>query len=471
MANLWGSALADTAYLERRNGHPTWHCVKDVPRTLRARLGKSRLVKSLETHDLKIAQAKRWKVLADFQRILDAASGQGAPNAAIEGGLAWRDTLARIEAGDPATIAVHGGNKDTGWWDADPDAAALTPQEKARRNVSAHLDIEADELAAGDADEADTFRAVAFGDVTPLLHHVDSWLAEGGARGPVRDRTKGQYRTDVNRLDAWAKRAGVPATVEAFTRKVAGRYVSEELVSRGVDPKTANRQISAASTYWRWLMKRAGIEANPWEGQRLGKVGRKDPGEKAKRPFTASEVLTLLMGDADAELADAMRVAALSGMRIEEVYRLTVARCADGWFDIRDAKTPAGWRRVPIHSALESIVAQRVKGKGGDDFLFHEPGPARPGRERSMATSKRFGTYRRGLKVHERKEGRRQSAVDFHSWRRWFITAARNAGFDQPTVAAVVGHEAGNITDDVYSGGPSEDVRRRLVEAVKLPTC
>ncbi len=36
-------------------------------------------------------------------------------------------------------------------------------------------------------------------------------------------------------------------------------------------------------------------------------------------------------------------------------------------------------------------------------------------------------------------------------------------------VAGVVGHEVGNITDDVYSSGPSDAVRRAVVEAVRLP--
>src|ERR1044072_1433094 len=39
-----------------------------------------------------------------------------------------------------------------------------------------------------------------------------------------------------------------------------------------------------------------------------------------------------------------------------------------------------------------------------------------------------FGRYRRVLGVHEGVDGARHSRVDFHSWRRWFITAARNAG-------------------------------------------
>jgi hypothetical protein len=43
------------------------------------------------------------------------------------------------------------------------------------------------------------------------------------------------------------------------------------------------------------------------------------------------------------------------------------------------------------------------------------------------------------------------------------------AGFDRAIVAAIVGQEVGNITDDLYSGGPSDGRKRECVEAVKLP--
>jgi integrase len=124
---------------------------------------------------------------------------------------------------------------------------------------------------------------------------------------------------------------------------------------------------------------------------------------------------------------------------------------------------------VPIHSALKALVKRRQSGKRATEFVFHEAGSPREGLERSMAASKRFGNYRRRVGVHEREPGRKQSNVDFHSFRRWFITTARNAGIDRATVAAVVGHEVGNITDDVYSGGPSVALMVACVEAVKLP--
>jgi hypothetical protein len=122
-------------------------------------------------------------------------------------------------------------------------------------------------------------------------------------------------------------------------------------------------------------------------GQSLSKFTRADPTERRVRPFTDAEVATLLAGDADLEMADAIRVAALSGMRLDELYRLTVADCAGGWFDLR----------------------------------------------------------------------------------RWFVTKARGAGFDPAVVAAIVGHEVGNITDDVCSSGPDDELKRRCVEAVRLP--
>ena len=156
-----------------------------------------------------------------------------------------------------------------------------------------------------------------------------------------------------------------------MTPPVAGRFVTEALLRQGVDRATGNRRISAASAYWRWLVKRAGVPASPWRGQSLS----------------------------------------------------------------RQARARAGGRD-----------------------------------KRSAALSKRFGRYRRAVGVHEREDGRRHSRVDFHSWRRWFVTEARNAGADQAVVAAVVGHEVGNITYDVYAGGPSEALLRVCVEAVRVPT-
>ncbi len=57
---------------------------------------------------------------------------------------------------------------------------------------------------------------VATGEATPLLTFIDAWLAEGGSKGPLRERTKAQYRSDLNSLAAWAQGAGVPLLIREF---------------------------------------------------------------------------------------------------------------------------------------------------------------------------------------------------------------------------------------------------------------
>lgn len=185
-----------------------------------------------------------------------------------------------------------------------------------------------------------------------------------------------------------------------------------------------------------------GLESNTWIGQSQAKISGRNGSEQKKRPFTNAELALLLAGGADLEMADAIRVAALSGMRLEELFQLKVADCVDGEFNIRKSKSAAGVRRVPIHTGLADIVARRTAGKAATAFLFHEPADGNG--PRSGALSQRFVRYRRGLGVHEREDGRRHSRVDFHSARRWFVTQCRQAGIDRATVAAVVGHEVGH---------------------------
>lgn len=458
------------SYLNQRHGQPTWHFERDFPAPLREVIGQRRLVKSLGTHDLAMARSLRAEALAEWERTVREARAKTGTNDLVERGLAWRKRMERISAGDRRAI-VNSFGTDPSWQYAGPDRPPLTEQEAAAGYTDHALDALADDLRdSGRGPDAAVLLDVAYGRATPLLHYVDAWLAEGGRKGPLQPRTALQYRSDLARLDTWCRAAGIPVTVEAITPRIAGRYITETMVAREVDPNTGNRWISAASTYWRWMGRRAGVEANPWTNQSLAKAAAHRTGERAKRPFTDGEMALLLSGDPGEEMADAIRVAALSGMRREEVYRLTVADCAAGWFDVRESKTAAGVRRVPVHSGLSAIVARRVDGKAARDFLFHEAGVVRPNRQRSDAMGKRFGRYRQAQGVHSAREDRRQSAVDFHSLRRWFITTARNARQDRAMVAAVVGHEAGNITDDVYSAGPSDDLRKAVVESVKLPT-
>lgn len=457
--------MADTRWLEQR--WRGWYAVKDVPRSLRAVIGKKRLLKSLDTRDLHVAIARRHAALAEFQREIDEATRGDQHDPRIDEARAIKATLDAINRGDPATIGQFRGeiaefDERTG------QERLLSPQEQAREIVQSALHDRLETLwQSGKTAEANLLGGIVQGTAEPLRLYVGAWISEGGSRGPVTVRTARQYRSDLAEFEAWLRKDGHAPTIQAVTKAVAGRYVTA-IMRDGMNRKTANRKISAVSSYWRWLTKRTAIETNPWTEQSLSKATK--PGTpKAKRPYTDDELKALLGGKTDAEMADLIRVAALSGMRIEEVYRLSVADCAGGWFSVKRAKTTAGIRDVPIHSALAAIIARRTQGKPNGAFLFHEAGPApKPGRERSMPVSKRFGRYRRSCGVTDKLEGARQDRIDFHSLRRWFITKARQ-GTDVRTVQDIVGHEPGNITDSLYSGGPTDDAKRACVEAVRLP--
>ncbi len=164
-----------------------------------------------------------------------------------------------------------------------------------------------------------------------------------------------------------------------------------------------------------------------------------------------------------------MQIAALSGLRIEEICRLQVQDCDQGVFNIRVSKTHAGIRKVPIHSELVVAVDQRVKGKNPSDFLIHELGPPRSdksGQKRSMPLTKEFTRYRRKLGIDERPNGRRRSLVNFHSFRRWFITKAEQAEQHPWIIEAVVGHQRQGMTLSVYAQGPSVEQLTECVQSV-----
>lgn len=441
----------DTRWMElRRQG---WYAVAYVPAPLHGVLGK-KLRRSLGTRDLKIAQRERLSVLAEFRkRIEEAARGEpSGRDGTMEEALRWRSALetARLE-----------------------DAEARGGEDEDRASIIEDLIYDQGEKLARQGGAGATFAAVATGRGTPILLHVPDWLHEGGQQGAFEARTKVQHERTLTELAEWMKRAKLAPTIEALGRREAGRFVTECLANSGRQGKTIARIVSCCRSYWAFLLRKgiAPGERNPWDGQAPPKGSLKGISEETERAFTDDEMRRLLAGPADAELADLMRVAALTGMRIEEIYRLEVRDCANGLFDIRRSKTKAGIRRVPIHAALAGIVARRSKDKAPKAYLFDEAGPLKPGRERSMTASKRFGNYRKrgGVAVDEVAEGKRRSLVNFHSFRRWFITAATRAEQPERVVQQVVGHKAQGMTMGVYFGGDLPERLRACIDAVSLP--
>ena len=452
--------------------HRTWWVVLDVPRKLRKQLGKPRFAASLKTHDLAVAQARRWAFLNRWRAEIDGCTARTTTALDIvDEGLAWRETLELIERNDPATVRGFRSSTGPGYFDPDryDPARPFTPQDDARYVAREALQERIETLYHDQHRPADanTLAGLAYGTATPLLAFVDAWLTEGGRRGPYPPRTALMYRADVLRLAEWITAKGLPPLVESVTRKVAGEWVTE--LSKADNRRgTTNRRISAVASYWDWLRRRQGVDADPWSRQSLALTRHATTDDDDRhRAYTDDELARLLAGPADTEMHDAMRVAALSGMRLNELYQLRVADCQGNRFFVRKGKTAAARRYIPIHPDLAAIVARRLEGKSSDSFLIHEE--TRTDHGRSAPFSKRFTRYRLSLGVTDKARPQdRQDRVNFHSLRHWFITKARRHA-DQAVVARIVGHAQQTITDHVYNHGAGEDVERRCVEAVNLP--
>ncbi len=453
----------------------TWLVNVKVPADLRKIVGKAHLRQTTGTDSLTRANAIKHGIiqalkarLAEARRQHEATTGD-TQMSRIREAMAWRDDLQR--AGDADRV------------DPDLDAMDITTSLLAER---ADEIMEREGLA-----QAKEFHAIALGKATPISTLVDSWIAER----PMKPRQVTDYRRAITKFTAWLAAGNHPVAIEKVTRRLAGQYVSEAFVAAGVNVRTANKDISCIASMWKWAKRKGIASENIWAEQSLP-IPKTTKSEEP-REFTDEEVVALFKGKVVATserrkpklvepsvlLRDFMAIAALSGMRIEEIARLTVKDvktllALEGteeklltYFDITRAKTDAGVRQVPVHSALAEVVTRRTTDRGPGDSLWPELPEPKPGSsiEKSQKVVKEFVTYRRRIGVDDREEGQRQSRVTFHSWRRTFVTKAEQAGQPPHLISFAVGHERPGVTLSVYSGGPLLRQLKPLVESVAMP--
>lgn len=422
-----------------------WRVRIKVPEKLRELLGRSKLTFPLHTSDLKEANERKWPVVSRLKSIIAAAQKALESSDPLEA-EALHHRLSRDDEG--TQYALHGRAEEL----------------EATKGLAT----------------AKAFYDLASGQATPLDHHAKTFAAHQG----YRMKSAGDFERALRWLRAWLKANELPVALEAVTRKAAGSFIAESLVV-GRSVAKAAAYLGFLRQYWKWMVEKGHTTDNPWLGQSLPaapRVRREAEPDKGKRPFTDDEVVKLLGGDADLMLSDLMRIAALSGMRLEEICQLHVKDCEGGNFNVWAGKTDNARRTVPIHSGLADIIERRTEGKKPVEFLINELPPLTQSREtRSDPAAKRFTRYRRKTGVDERPNDKAKSNIDFHSFRRWFIRKARdarlagNAGFDEWTLTWVVGHTDSDrpksleLSQHGYAGTDPEEAKRLLIEAVKLP--
>ncbi|WP_116599856.1 site-specific integrase [Primorskyibacter marinus] len=301
-------------------------------------------------------------------------------------------------------------------------------------------------------------RFVAFvtGKTIRTNEKLDAWISTLTGQ---KQKTLDMKRSDVARF---AKRFPYSSDV---TRKGSRLWVDQLQQSEGLSAATVRRIISACKGYWEYLqtLQIVADEIDPFAGvSPTKKQATRNSAHTRRAPFTAAQAVRTWRAaydKGDTQLGDLIWCAMWTGCRIEELCSLKLGDISDDRFQIRDGKTNAGWREIPIHPQL-SDAFKRLSSQGGDNFLLSDL-PSNKYGNRSDAIGKRFGRLKTSLGFGPQ--------LVFHSIRKTVVTQLEQAGAPENVVADIVGHEKKTMTYGLYSGGSSFENKRTTILKLSYP--
>jgi integrase len=428
-------------YLQRRRRK--WYALHDIPQDVQKALGRVRFCQSLDTEDRSTAERRaaplkvRW-----LGEIKQARTGNG--DHIEQDAQFWRRLLKDTTDEDERDLIVE---------QIMSEGRDRAETAAAKAGFVDHREPGYEELPA--VQESRRFVAVATGALVRFDEHLDEYIAS---------LTNHEAKTVA------MKQATIRKFCEGFQyiadveRKGVQRWVNQQVQQNGKKPATVRRDLGDIRGYWTYLqsVEAASDSVLPFEKLTLPKLGKAANGD-TREPFEAADVVKLwkaAKAREDHQLADLIELAMWTGARIEELCALKVEKVGRDYFDVEDAKTAAGWRRVPIHSKLKKTVARLAKAST-DSYLVSGLGVNKYG-DRSGAIGKRFGTLKTSLGFQKDKHV-------FHSIRKTVATLLENAGVPEGVAADIIGHEKPNITYGLYSGGANMATKRKAIEKLRYP--
>ncbi|MEN3168005.1 hypothetical protein [Gluconobacter sp. OJB] len=488
----------DDMYGLRRTGGQAYSARLSIPRDRWADAGKAfgtktgikqEVVRSLGTREKQEAIRRRDKALAAMREDLDTRlvaagflpiHGHWRPDWMNEDRLLTEALEARRE------IAATSDRTDGG----DRQMGPSDPRRRLIEGMDYLLEERAEQLEKAGKNSSGyvtRFREVALGKVTPIGPLFDRWMRD--VESTIRQQTARGHRLSFRLLgeflafqdeDAYSSQDPetlIAATsVESVTKRRIGEFPEWLAQRKGLSAKTIQSRISPLKTFWDWLERKGYSETNPWLGATTGLKRRAGVEEThgQKREYIESELVALLQADPEtgkrgdygfgSALFDLIRLGLLTGARQNELASLTRDRIqppeTEGALPMivvtsEVAKTRNSRRRIPLHPLAYRIIKERsdaLKDQSGDASLFPECPPGGPDQKRSWTFSKRFTDFRRHV-LGDASEGQ----VDYHSFRRCFITNMENAQRKGVSACSelirdhLVGHKPQSLAGSTYA--------------------
>ena len=262
------------------------------------------------------------------------------------------------------------------------------------------------------------------------LARFDDWQL---ARG-MGEKTRRAYGVDLAQLAEWASARELDP--HSLTHREL-RHFAGVVSERGAMKSTVARKLAAIRTFYRHLVERGELEANPAE---LVSSPKKDSYlPKVLRPDEVSDLLERIPGSTPLDLRDRalLELAYAAGLRAEELVNLDVKNLHADAEEVRVEGKGGRTRVVPVgeHAwrALERYLARgrTVLGTGESEALF------------LSKTGKRLSTsdVRRRLRLQTRRAG-----ISPHTLRHSFATHLLEGGADLRTIQELLGHSSISTT-------------------------
>ena len=398
--------------------HNTWTYRRTYPQHLRDILGSS-LKQSLKTSDAKTARKRVEELNTKFTDIVQEAETHAAQN----------DTPSESRQIGVAVPQYH--------------RARLLGQRPVAELAARYLTEASERLRPG------SYKSVRFA-LELLVSHAGEAQARDLSQALGREVLGYISQLSPNVRKYTAARGASLADLAAL---------SEESEATTLKPQTQARIWGQLQHFLDWCVQSGELEANPWEGLTV----------KAKPEVSPHGVLTdaqvvLLLSRQDWVLHNILLFCLLTGLRSGEACGLlaedVVSKGNLGRFvrvepnDIRQLKSRAAQREVPLHSILETLL----------DTALPTTGRLFP----TMTVDKVVKRY-----AFLRRQIPELRGTVFHSTRKWFITQCERTGTPEHFTASIVGHQsarsANKLTYGLYSAGISDQHKRGIIVQMRLP--
>jgi site-specific recombinase XerD len=275
------------------------------------------------------------------------------------------------------------------------------------------------------------------------LAGFDAWQV---ARG-MGAKTRSAYGVDLGQLAEWA--AGRGLEPKQVGHRDLRRFAAV-LGERGAAKSTVARKLAAIRTFYRQLVERGELEANPAD---LVSSPKKDSYlPQVLRPDEVAELLERIPGSSALDLRDRamFEVAYAAGLRAEELVMLDAAQIDPDGEQVRVEGKGGRTRFVPVgEHAWRALDRYLTRGRpaldtGASPALF----VSKSGRRLSTSD------VRRRLKLQARRSG-----ISPHTLRHSFATHLLEGGADLRSIQELLGH-ASISTTQTYTRVESKRLRR-----------